>query len=160
MQYEIGKTFETTGKPILCENGFHFCLNMPDVFLYYKFGKGNRYFEVEADDNVAVIGGNKCVTTRIRFIRELSNKEVNRVIYGNGYGYGHGHGYGNRYGDRCGDGDGRGDGYVGGYLGGQGDGDGNFGYGDGNGYGDGYGDGYGNGQGYGYNNINAILIWR
>ena len=131
MQFEIGETFEIEGKPILCKNGFHFCLDLPDVFMYYTFGKDNRYFEVEADDNVTVIGEDKCVTSRIRIVRELSNKEVNRARYGNGYGYG----YGNRYGNRHGDGNG-------------------YGCGDGTGCGIGYEHGYGN------RHIDSILIWR
>ena len=123
-QYKVGKTYEAEGDPIMCKNGFHFCVNLPDVFAYYDYGKDNRYFEVEADDDAIAIGDDKCATARIRIVRELSVKEVSRGRYGDGYG--DGDGYGN----------------------GDGDGDGN-GYGDGDGYGNGYGDGYGNGYGYG-----------
>ena len=30
-QYEIGKSFETKDKPIICNSGFHFCENPFDV---------------------------------------------------------------------------------------------------------------------------------
>lgn len=79
-QFEVGKTYEMNGIPKLCENGFHFCLNLIDVFQHYEFGMDNRYFEVESEDSVTVIGFNKCVTTRIRIVRELSDKEVMSIL--------------------------------------------------------------------------------
>ena len=50
-QYEEGKTYEFDGKPKLCEQGFHACLNLGDVFNYYagKFGKNVVVHEVELD---------------------------------------------------------------------------------------------------------------
>ena len=44
-QYEEGKTYEIEDEPILCEHGFHACLNLTDVFRYY-FGKIGKYFVV------------------------------------------------------------------------------------------------------------------
>ena len=150
-QYEIGKEYHTDEKIKLCENGFHFCKNLKDVFYFYHEHENNRFFEVEGhtieSDNM------KCVADKIRIIRELTEKEVNRCYYGDygddyyGNGYGDGY-YGNGYGDGYGDGNGYGDGYYG------------------NGYGDGYGDdngcgcGDGNGDGYGFGdglNIERVL---
>ena len=128
MQYEIGKTFHADGKIEVCDNGLHFCIRLTDVFDYYENGNGNRFFEVEAD-GIIDSDGKKSAASELTIIRELTDIEINRTVYGYGncYCYGDGNGYGNCY---C-----------------YGDGNGN-GYGDGNGYG--YGDGYGNGYGYGY----------
>ena len=35
-QYEIGKTYEIQGEPIMCARGFHACLNLETVFRYYS----------------------------------------------------------------------------------------------------------------------------
>lgn len=164
-QYEIGKTYEIEGEPILCCRGFHFCKSLKDVFNYYLLTKGNRFFEIEADDDSTITGSDKCVTSCIKIIREISPTALNRCHYGNGrgfsgnYGY-HGDGYGNGYSSYYDYGhggyyDGNGHGYNG-YDSGNG-----YGYGYGNGNGHGYGDG-GNGHGNGDGNdlINKILIYK
>ena len=117
MQYEIGKTFYADGKIEVCDNGLHFCIRLTDVFDYYEHGNGNRFFEVEAD-GIIDSDGKKSAASELKIIRELTDIEINRTVYG----YGDGNGYGNGYGD--------GNGYGYGY-----------GYGNGNGDGDGYGDG-------------------
>ena len=50
-QYEEGKTYEIEGKPELCKQGFHACLNLKDVFNYYygKIGKDVVVHEVELE---------------------------------------------------------------------------------------------------------------
>jgi hypothetical protein len=54
-QYKIGKTYETDQKPVRCtENGFHFCTNPFDVFVYYppatsKYGEVIGCGEVSTD---------------------------------------------------------------------------------------------------------------
>ena len=114
MQFEVGKSYHIDGEIQLCRRGFHFCENLRDVFNYYDRDNDSRYFEIEANGLIAT-GGNKCVTSEIMILRELSAAEINRCAYG--YGDGNDDGYGYGYGD---------------------------GYGYGNGYGDGYGYGYGN----------------
>ena len=171
MHYEVGKTYRVNGKIALCSNGLHFCERLKDVFSYYPKEEHSRYFEVYAGGQI-VCGDDKSAASELTIIRELTNIEVNRCMYGNGYGdgygygngYGDGYGYGNGYGngDGYGDGNGYGDGYGNGYGYGYGDGYGygnGYGYGDGNGYGDGYGDGYGYGNGYGYG-IQRIAIYK
>jgi len=144
-QYEIGKEYHIDGDIKLCENGFHFCKNLKDVFIFYGRDKGNRFFEVEG--NIIKSDNKKSVADKMHIIRELTTKEVNRGHYGSHTGNGY-------YGKITGNGNGDGYGY---------------GYSDGNGscYGrirDGYGDGDnngcidGNGNGYGIgNNIIKIL---
>lgn len=49
-QFEIGKKFDMPEDASIsvCHSGFHFCLNLKDVFDYYKIGNGHRFFEVSA----------------------------------------------------------------------------------------------------------------
>ena len=51
-QYEEGKTYEIEDDPKLCERGFHACLTLTDVFIYYsgEFGKDITVHEVELED--------------------------------------------------------------------------------------------------------------
>ena len=153
MKYEIGKTYEVDGEISLCKNGLHFCKNLKDVLDYYEKDDNNRFFEVEAIGEV-VSCGNKIVTDRLKIIRELSKKIINRCVYGYGDGFGYGNGDGNGY--SYGNGNGYGYGY--GYGNGYGDGFG-YGNGDGNGYGNGNGDSNGNGYGYG-KGIQKILNFK
>ena len=50
-QYEEGKTYKIKGKPELCKQGFHACLNIKDVFNYYngEIGKDVVVHEVELE---------------------------------------------------------------------------------------------------------------
>ena len=136
-QYEPGKTYHETAEIRLCNRGFHFCKSLIDCFSFYDHEDGNRFFEVEADGKI-IEGDNKCVCSEITIGREISEIEINRIVYGYGYGDGDGDGYGYGYG--------YGDGYGYGY---------GYGDGDGYGYGYGYGDGYGNGK-----NIQKILNYK
>lgn len=152
MQFEIGKSYHVDGKIELCKNGLHFCRVLRYAFIYYNRNGRNRFFEVEAGENV-IVRGDKCVTSDLTVIRELAAIEINRAFYGSGKGKGYGCGDGIGYG--CGDGDGYGDGY--GFRNGDGFGNstgfGYYGTGTGNG-----GDGYGGG--YGGNDIQKILIFK
>ena len=110
MQYEIGKTYRVGGKIALCSNGLHFCERLKDVFTFYDRENGSRYFEVNAGGQI-VCDGSKSAASELTIIRELTDIEVNRCVYGYGNGYGDGDGYG----DGNGDGDGYGYGYGNGY---------------------------------------------
>ena len=50
-RYEESKTYEFNGKPRLCEQGFHACLNLADVFNYYwgNIGENVVVYEVELE---------------------------------------------------------------------------------------------------------------
>ena len=73
-QYEVGKTYEHGGRIDLCKSGFHFCRAMADVFNYYT-DANCRYAEIEALGTVEE-GGDKCVTDKIRIIREIPRGEA------------------------------------------------------------------------------------
>lgn len=74
-QYEVGKSYEHKGEIGICEAGFHFCLRLIDCFTYYSFDKNNKVAEVEAFGRVQV-SGNKCVTNKIKIVKELDWLEV------------------------------------------------------------------------------------
>ena len=94
-QYELGKQFDLDSdiEPAVCSKGFHFCKKLESVFLYYKIGDGNRFFEVEAlvkKSDLETTGldqwskmymsftnyDDKYAAKSIRFIRELTVDEV------------------------------------------------------------------------------------
>ena len=73
-QYEVGKEYEMDGYIEPCERGFHFCKTMMQVFNYYR-GTDKRYAEVEAFGDVEE-REDKCVTNKIRIIREIPHAEA------------------------------------------------------------------------------------
>ena len=50
-QYKKGETYELNGEPKLCEKGFHACLNLIDIFNYYrgKIGQDIVIYEVKLE---------------------------------------------------------------------------------------------------------------
>lgn len=49
-QYELGKQHDMSEDAEIssCSSGFHLCLELSDVFEYYKIGDDNRFFKVKA----------------------------------------------------------------------------------------------------------------
>ena len=76
-QYEVGKTYEIKSKPILCENGFHYCLKLIDCFRYYDFNPQNKVAKIIAH---GIIDGdnndNKHCTNKIEIVEEITWYEV------------------------------------------------------------------------------------
>ena len=72
-QFEIGKTYEIEGDPILCEKGFHFCRDMQNCFEYYDMD--SRICEIKAEDIFKKEEG-KRICRKITIIRELSKQEI------------------------------------------------------------------------------------
>ena len=85
-KYEIGKTY-TEENVKLCRRGIHWCKNLKDVFDFYDADGSNRFFEVDADE--VETDGYKSVASTLTVIRELSEIEINRIVYGYGNGYGY-----------------------------------------------------------------------
>jgi len=50
-QYEVGKTYETKDKPIMCVSGFHSCKHPFDVWNFYPPGE-NRFAECEPSGDI------------------------------------------------------------------------------------------------------------
>ena len=77
MQYEVGKSYEMTDEPVICERGFHFCEKLVDCFDYYEFDSNNKVAEIEAYGDLDIEEGcNKCCTNKIKIIHELNWHEV------------------------------------------------------------------------------------
>lgn len=104
-QYEIGKTYEMEDEPKLCEQGFHCCLKLSDVFMFYSpigyehsvvdrniivesMSSGNRYCIVEVlgdVDNSSFEGmriSTKIVTNKIKIVQELTTNDVIAILEG------------------------------------------------------------------------------
>ena len=95
-QYEIGKTYviEDPSSVKACEYGYHFSLNLKDVFDYYKLSNNNRFFKVKAlvrksdyEDYGKVESGyifvttiNKLAAKQITILKELSDEEMYKEI--------------------------------------------------------------------------------
>ena len=98
-QYEIGKLEQMPRENVdECRTGYHFCLNLHDVFSYYTIGQGNRFFKVRAlvrlsdkneygklpeyePDNLYHVyfgrkARNKLVAAEIEFLEELTVDEI------------------------------------------------------------------------------------
>ena len=103
MPFEAGRRYHVDGKIEVCERGLHFCENLKDVFDYYKKDDNNRFFEVEASGTIKT-QGSKSAASDLLIIRELTDIEINRTVYGYGYGDGYGDGGGYGYGYGYGDG--------------------------------------------------------
>ena len=89
MEYTVGEIAEVPGKPIICENGIHFCWNINDINDYYSL-RTSIICEVEPlGDIVADSDGKKCCTNRMKIIRILTKEEVWRLsnIGSNNTGY-------------------------------------------------------------------------
>lgn len=91
-QYELGVQHDMPddAKICLCNNGFHLCASLEDVFDYYPIDNGNRFFKVKAlvrklDDTISrpryrggktVFYPDKYVAKSIIFERELTKEEI------------------------------------------------------------------------------------
>lgn len=88
-KYEVGKTYKYNGNIELCEEGFHFCINLIDCFNHYDFNNENKVAEVIATGEVET-GGNKSVTDELTIIKELDWDEVLALVnignFNSGYG--------------------------------------------------------------------------
>ena len=78
-QYEVGKIFEESVKPICCDRGFHFCEKASDCFSYYPFNSENKVAEIIALGDVDS-GGTKSCTNKIQIVREIPWDEVLRIV--------------------------------------------------------------------------------
>ena len=74
-QYTCPGTFSEDVELSMCGQGMHFCKNLIDCFRYYDFDPRNKVAEVEATGEI-IVGEDKCVTNKIKIIRELTWSEV------------------------------------------------------------------------------------
>ena len=81
MTYELNKEYETERKLIMCENGYHFCNELFNVYYYYP--SDSRVFEIDTLDGEIIKKGNKYCSRKIKLIREVSKEEINKYIEDN-----------------------------------------------------------------------------
>lgn len=102
-QYEIGKTYTMEDEPKLCEQGFHCCLKLSDVFAFYSpigyehsvvnfkhvakcMPTENRYCIVEVLGDIdnssfeEMRFSTKIVTNKIKIVKELTAKDVITIL--------------------------------------------------------------------------------
>lgn len=54
-QFELNKRYIVEGDIKICDNGFHFCKSLCNVFYYYPLNASNRFFKVKALVNLKQI---------------------------------------------------------------------------------------------------------
>jgi hypothetical protein len=73
-QYEVGKSYEQTGRIKACLNGFHACENPLDVLDYYPLELDTRFAIVKASGKISK-DGNKLASAKISIEAELKFPE-------------------------------------------------------------------------------------
>ena len=84
-QYAVGRTYSMKSKPIVCQNGMHFCYKLIDVFRFYPLDPFScRVAEIEVLGDVAEplyrSPGTKACTNKLKIVREVSWDEVIEAI--------------------------------------------------------------------------------
>ena len=80
-QYEIGNIYELDGEPVICEYGFHFCLNIADCYQFYEMSDDTRICEIEALGKIVTDTDSiKYCTNKIKIIREIKNDSEKRAL--------------------------------------------------------------------------------
>ena len=79
-QYEPGKTYKHEGEIKLCENGFHACHELHQVWQFYPNNGTNVFYEVECDGEIIESKKNegKFVCSEIRLVREVDMSDVEK----------------------------------------------------------------------------------
>ena len=79
-KYEVGETYRKHSAPIMCAFGFHYCKDIDSTLKYYKYKKGiTKIFEIE-DLGTTITGDDKCVTNKIKIVREIPVSEWNDLM--------------------------------------------------------------------------------
>lgn len=80
LKYVVGRTYRKKRLPKVCEYGYHYCMDIDDVLLYYTYQKGvTKLFEIE-DFGDFLVSGNKTVTNAIKIVREIPFNEWNTLM--------------------------------------------------------------------------------
>lgn len=80
-QYEVGKTYKVKNPDLVktCAYGFHFSLNLNDVFNYYGLTSNNRFFKVKAlvrEEDYNEYGEKDGIYSFSQIIDKLAAKEI------------------------------------------------------------------------------------
>jgi hypothetical protein len=81
-EFKVGETYEVTGEPELCKNGFHFYRANDFVFGIDLFGKETCFVEIKPLTDV-VNDNEKCVATKIKIVKYIPKKQWKRKVIEN-----------------------------------------------------------------------------
>ena len=85
--FEPNKIYIFNGNIKLCRRGFHFCKKIEDVHEYYPLNEKNTIiFLIEIPNDAQIIQSkqdSKCVTDKIKIIKKLTKKEIEKYSNGN-----------------------------------------------------------------------------
>ena len=70
--YKIGKIKKYKGTPRACERGLHFCEKLSDVFWYYPYNGGNRFFTCVGGGKVSFHTDSKVACNSITLLKEIT----------------------------------------------------------------------------------------
>ena len=73
-QYKVGKEYHINGVVEMCENGFHACIDLMDVFNYYSMS--NSRFAIVKMWGDVLFGIDKICASNIEIVEELSLKDI------------------------------------------------------------------------------------
>ena len=79
-KYEVGKTYEMKDEPILCKQGFHYCIKLIDCFSYYQFDNNNKVAKIIAHGTIDGINQDKHCTNKIEIVEEISWFDVLNMV--------------------------------------------------------------------------------
>lgn len=82
-QYEVGTTYKYDGEISLCENGFHACLELHQVWQFYSNNGKNVFYEVECGGEIieSKLGDGKFVCSEITLLKEVDVSNVAKFEY-------------------------------------------------------------------------------
>ena len=77
-KYEIGKTYEMEGEPIICKKGCHFCKTIGDTYKFYPMDGNTRICEIEALGDISTENGTKFCTNKIKIVKEVTDSTLRK----------------------------------------------------------------------------------
>ena len=78
--YEIGQEYKLDENPIICQYGFHYCINAKDTLNYYSLNSDFKLLEIEdlnPNDTItysSILSRHKSCSNHIRIVREITDK--------------------------------------------------------------------------------------
>lgn len=83
VEVKVGKTLTQYGTPILCVNGFHYCKKPKDVLKHYSMSDSRiNLFEVRDLSNQTHVGTDKCSTSKLKIVREITDPDEIFSLFG------------------------------------------------------------------------------
>lgn len=74
-EYKVGKTYKMSKSPVICQRGFHYCLNASSVLNYYSYNDKFKLLQIEDLSSRTDRDSDKSATDKIKFVREITDPE-------------------------------------------------------------------------------------